>query len=341
MEPRLENAGARRILITHRPFPETVDLLRSCGEVIYPEGRNAFNRDQVLHYAADAEAMLAFMPDTVDVAFLRGCPRLRIIACALKGYDNFDAKACAEHGVWLTIVPDLLTVPTAELTVGLAIALARQFRAGDAHVRSAAFRGWEPRFYGSGLDGSTVGIVGMGHIGRAVAARLAGFGCSLAYTDRQRLSDADESALNVVWLPAEQLLATSDFLVLAVALTAQTRHLIDAAALARVRPGTLLINPCRGSVVDEQAVLQALRQGRLAGYAADVFAMEDWALHERPRHIPQGLLDHPNTLFTPHIGSAVTEIRRRIEKRAAENIRQALSGKRPPDAVNEVLGDKI
>ncbi len=335
-----ENAGARRILITHRPFPDTVDSLSSYGEVIHPAGRNAFSRDQLLHYAADAEAMMAFMPDSVDAAFLRSCPRLRIIACALKGYDNFDAKACAEHGVWLTIVPDLLTVPTAELTVGLAIALARQFRAADAHVCSGSFRGWEPRFYGTGLDGSTVGIVGMGSIGRAIAARLAGFGCRLAYNDRQRLSDADESALNIVWLPAEQLLADSDFLVLAVALTAQTRHLIDAAALARMRPGALLINPCRGSVVDEQAVLEALRHGRLAGYAADVFEMEDWALPGRPRRIPQGLLDHPHTLFTPHIGSAVTEARRRIEQRAAENIRQVLSGKRPPDAVNEVAGGK-
>jgi len=282
---------------------------------------------------------MAFMPDTVDEAFLRACPRLRIIACALKGYDNFDAKACAEHGVWLTIVPDLLTVPTAELTVGLVIALARHVLSGDIHVRSGSFRGWEPRFYGAGLDSSTVGIVGMGAIGQAVAARLAGFGCRLIYTDRQRLNDADERALNISWLPAEQLLADSDFLVLAVPLTALTRHMMDATALGRMRPGAFLVNPCRGSVVDEQAVLDALRSGRLAGYAADVFEMEDWALPDRPRHITQELIEHPNTLFTPHIGSAVTCIRRRIEQRAAENIRQALSGMRPPDAVNDVVGD--
>ncbi len=332
-----ETNGSRHILITHRPFPDTVDSLSECGEVIHPV-RNCFTREEVLRYAADSEAVMAFMPDTVDADFLRACPRLRIIACALKGYDNFDAAACAEHGVWLTVVPDLLTVPTAELTVGLAIALARHVRAGDAHVRSGAFRGWEPRFYGSGVDGSTVGILGMGAVGRAVAARLAGFGCRLVYTDRQRLNDADERGLDLFWLPSEQLLATSDFLVLAVALTAQTRHTIDAAALACMRSGAFLVNPCRGSVVDEQAVLDALLSGRLAGYAADVFEMEDWALPDRPRRIPQGLIEHPNTLFTPHIGSAVTDVRRRIEQRAAENIRQALSGKRPPDAVNEVMG---
>ncbi len=332
-----ETNGARRILITHRPFPETVDSLRTYGKVIHPN-RDCFSTDELLRYAAESDAVMAFMPDTVDAAFLRACPRLRIVACALKGYDNFDAAACADQGVWLTIVPDLLTVPTAELTVGLAIALARQVRAGDAHVRSGAFRGWEPRFYGSGIDGSTVGFFGMGAVGRAVAERLAGFGCRLVYTDRQRLNETEERDLNLSWRAAEQLLATSDFLVLAVALTAQTRRIIDAAALACMRPGAFLINPCRGSVVDEQAVLDALLSGRLGGYAADVFEMEDWALPDRPRRIPQGLMDHPNTLFTPHIGSAVTEVRRRIEQRAAENIRLALSGKRPTDAVNEVRG---
>ena len=333
----LKKPDASRILITHRSFPDTIESLRSYGEVIQPV-QDCFSREEVLGYAADSEAMMAFMPDTVDANFLQACPRLRIIACALKGYDNFDVTACTERGVWLTIVPDLLTVPTAELTVGLIIGLSRHVRAGDAHVRSGAFHGWEPRFYGAGIDGSTVGIYGMGAIGRALAVRLAGFGCRLVYTDLERLNAAEERALNISWLPAEELLATSDFLLLAVVLSPQTRHIIDSAALACMRPGAFLVNPCRGSVVDEQAVLDALRNGRLGGYAADVFEMEDWALPDRPRRIPQGLMEHPNTLFTPHIGSAVIDIRRRIEQRAAENIRQALSGKRPPDAINEVTG---
>ncbi len=328
--------GNSRILITHRAFPETVDSLRTCGEVVHPDG-DSFSRDEVRRRAADCEAMMTFMPDVVDEAFLRGCPHLRIVACALKGYDNFDAEACTRQGVWLTIVPNLLTIPTAELTVGLAIALARHVRTGDAHVRSGAFRGWEPHFYGTGLAGSNVGIAGMGAIGRTMATRLAGFGCRLFYTDRQRMSYSDEQALGISWLTLEELLSNSDFLVLAVPLNGQTRHMINAAALDRMRPGAFLINPCRGSVVDEQAVLEALNRGRLGGYAANVFEMEDWVLPDHPSGIPQGLLEHPNTLFTPHIGSAVTETRRRIELAAAENIRQALSGKRPPDAVNDML----
>lgn len=332
-----DTLGARRILITHRPFPETAEGLEAYGEVIYPRDIR-FAREELLAHAAEADAMMVFMPDSVDEGFLRRCPRLRVIACALKGYDNFDADACARHGIWLTNVPDLLTVPTAELTVGMMIALARNFRAGDALIRGGAYQGWEPRFYGHGLDGSTVGIYGMGSIGQAVAARLAGFGCALAYTDQRRLGNAKEHALNLAWMPADELFASSDFLVLAVALTPESRHLINSQALSRIRPGAFLINPCRGSVVDESAVLAALVCGRLSGYAADVFEMEDWALPDRPRRIPQGLLDHPNTVFTPHLGSAVAEVRRRIEARAAENIRQALSGRRPQDAVKEIPG---
>lgn len=330
------NAAPRRILITHRPFPETVESLREYGEVVHPDG-NSFSRDELIRYAADSVAIMAFMPDLVDDAFLTACPHLRVVGCALKGYDNFDVNACTEHGVWLTIVPDLLTVPTAELTIGLMIGLTRHIPAGDAHVRSGNFRGWEPRFYGSGLEGSTVGIAGMGAIGRALAVRLAAFGCTVFYHDLKKLSDVDELALKISWLSMEQLLARSDFLVLALPLTEQTRHTIDEAALDRMRPGAFLINPSRGSVVDEQAVCRALRSGRLSGYAADVFEFEDWVLPDRPRCIPPELLEHPNTLFTPHIGSAVSDIRRQIEQQAAENIRQALSGRRPQDAVNELM----
>lgn len=325
-----------RILVTHRAFPETIADLQSVGEVIHPGERDAFGRDEVLQHAARADAMLAFMPDMVDEAFLRVAPRLQVIAGALKGCDNFDAEACTHRGVWLTIVPDLLTVPTAELTVGLLIGLARHIRAADAHVRSGRFTGWEPRFYGGGLAESTVGIVGMGAIGRAIAARLKAFGCTLLYTDRQRIAPEQESALAVGATSMERLLAASDFVILAVALTPQTHHLMDGQALSLMRPDAFLVNPCRGSVVDEAAVLEALRAQRLAGYAADVFEMEDWALPERPRTIAAGLLEHPHTLFTPHLGSAVAQVRRRIERRAAESIRQVLAGERPRDAVNEV-----
>ena len=199
---------------------------------------------------------MAFMPDRVDETFLAACPRLKVVGAALKGFDNFDVDACTRRGVWLTFVPDLLTVPTAELTLGLTIALMRNVREADAFVRSGEFSGWQPRFYGTGIEGSTVGIVGMGAIGRAVASRLHGWGAKLIYAER------------------------------------------------------------------------------LAGYAADVFEMEDWARGDRPRSIAPELRDHPNTVFTAHIGSAVRQVRQAIEMRAAHNILMALAGDVPTDAAN-------
>jgi len=330
--PASHRDGAR-IVVTHRPFPETIDLLRTAGTVIAPKNAEAFTPSERRRYAAAADALLAFMPDRVDDRLLAACPRLRIVAGALKGYDNFDARACARRGVWLTIVPDDLTVPTAELTIGLMIALARHFRAGDAHVRSKAFRGWRPQFYGKGLAGSQIGLVGLGAIGRALAERLRGFGADVSYGDQRPAGAATERRLGLTRRPLGALLARSDFVVLGLPLTTSTLGLIDERALRRMKLGAYLVNPARGSIVDEAAVLRALDSGRLAGYAADVFAFEDLARADRPRRIPPRLLAHPRTLFTPHLGSAVVEMRRRIELCAARNVVDALMGRRPHDAV--------
>jgi phosphonate dehydrogenase len=129
---------------------------------------------------------MAFMPDRIGEEFLADCPNLKIVGAALKGYDNFDVDACTRHGVWLSFVPDLLTVPTAELTIGLTVSLTRQVKAADEFVRSGEFRGWQPKFYGLGIEGATIGIVGMGAIGKAIAARLQGWGANLLYSQRWR-----------------------------------------------------------------------------------------------------------------------------------------------------------
>ena len=209
--------------------------------------------------------------------FLKACPRLKVIACALKGFDNFDVEACTDAGVWVTIAPDLLTNPTAELAVGLTIALARRLRDGDTLMRSGTFKGWRPVLYGKGLDQSVVGIVGMGAVGRAIAARLAGFGCRILGVDPGRDMPDGVTAADL-----DVALTASDYLILAVPLTPATFHLIGREALKRMKPGALLINIGRGSVVDEAAVADALEAGALGGYAADVYEMEDWALAEPP-----------------------------------------------------------
>jgi phosphonate dehydrogenase len=313
---------------------EVLDRLGAQCEVITNQSSETLAPEEVLRRVSEADAMMAFMPDRVTSEFLMACPDLKVVGAALKGYDNFDVAACTARGVWLSFVPDLLTVPTAELAIGLTIGLTRKLIQADAKVRSGTFCGWRPELYGLGIADSTIGIVGMGAIGQAIAERLNGWGATLLYTDQAPAPEA-EARLGMAWCSLNALLAEADIVILALPLTLDTLHVINEKTLKLIKGGTFLINPCRGSIVHEEAVLTALMDGRLGGYAADVFEMEDWARDDRPREITRGLLDHPNTMFSPHLGSAVQKVRLAIEQRAAENILQALSGKRPMDAVND------
>jgi phosphonate dehydrogenase len=324
-----------KAVVSHWVHPEIIEFLSGTCQVVANESHETLSRDEVLRRAQDAQAFMAFMPDCVDAGFLDACPRLRVVGGALKGYDNLDAAACEKRGVWLTIVPDLLTIPTAELTHGLMIALARNMLPSDRYLRSGRFRGWEPRFYGRGIDGSTVGIVGMGAVGKALAKRLIGYDADVVYYDRKPLNADQEEALRVRPVELQELLAVSDFVVSILPLNQTTVHLIDRDAIADMKPGSYLINTGRGSTVDEVAVAQALETGHLKGYAADVFEFEDWARGDRPREIPDALLRQTDrTCLTTHIGSAVERVRFEIAMEAAVNIVQALHGERPQGAVN-------
>lgn len=254
-----------KIVITHKIHDSVLDELAQDCELVTNQSGATLPQEEVAARVADADAMMAFMPDRVGVEFLQGCPRLKVIGAALKGYDNFDVDACTRHGVWLTFVPDLLTVPTAELAVGLTISLTRQVKAADHFVRSGEFTGWTPRFYGQGIEGSRIGIVGMGAIGQAVAQRLNGWGADLIYSQPERLPVQHEQALGLSHTPLKMLLAQSDIVILALALNEQTLHTINRETLTGMKPGAFLINPCRGSVVDEGSVLQALQSGQLGG----------------------------------------------------------------------------
>ncbi|MFA6569121.1 MAG: phosphonate dehydrogenase [Victivallales bacterium] len=325
-----------RIVITHWVHPEVIEFLGQKFEIIHNAVRETLPREEILERARDAHAIMVFMPDIVDEDFLSRCPKLKIIACALKGYDNFDVAACTRRGVWVTIVPDLLTTPMAEFTIGLLISLTRRMLEGDSFIRSGKFNGWRPELYGTGLSGRTLGIIGMGAVGQAIARRLTGYGMKVIYSDPLPLAKEKEQACELTRVPFRDLLACSDFVVPLVPLKLETMHLINATAISRMKPGSFLINACRGSVVDEQAVADALASGHLAGYAADVFEMEDWARTNRPRSIPQELLDNAKqTFFTPHLGSAVDDVRRDVAMEAAHSILQAFNCKTPQGAINQ------
>ncbi len=325
------------VVITHRVHQEVKDLLGRTCTLIVNDGVESWPLEALLQHSAQADALMAFMPDSVDDDFLSRCPRLKIIAAALKGYDNFDVDACTRRGVWFSVVPDLLSIPTAELALGLMLGITRNIAAGDRLVRNSKFQGWRAVLYGSGLNGQTIGIVGMGKLGRTLARMLAGFNVNVLYSDSAALAPAEERLLGVKKFALSELLGQSDVVVVLLPLNPSTLKLIGSSAIEQMKPGSYLVNVGRGSVVDENAVANALDNGHLAGYAADVFEMEDWARPDRPREISPRLLKHADrTLFTPHLGSAVDRVRLEIELAAARNILHALRGERPPDAVNDL-----
>jgi len=322
-----------RVLVTHWVHAPVLAYLQERCDVVANTTPETWPRERVLELASDCDAMMAFMPDAVSAGFLEHCPRLKVIAAALKGPDNFDIEACTRRNVWFTLVPDLLTVPTAELAVGLMLGITRRVLEGDDYVRSGQFRGWRPALYGAGLTNRTLGIIGMGAVGRTVVRRLGGFDMHFVYSD---LHPAPTDDLPAKHMALQALLAASDIVLPLTHLARETYHLIGAAAIARMKKGAYLINVGRGSLVDESAVAAALAADHLAGYAADVFEMEDWALESRPRELPPALLaDRRRTLFTPHLGSAVDDVRLAIAMDAARNIIEALDGHRPHGAVNE------
>jgi len=323
-----------RVVITHRVHPQVIEVLEGSFEVVANQMIETLSREEVMRRAAKARAIIAFMPDRIDEEFLRECPDLKIVAAALKGYDNIDVEACTRRGVLLTVCEDLLTVPTAELAMGLLIGVARRILEGDRRIRKGGYAGRRPALYGKSLTGSTVGIIGMGKIGRALARRLRSFDAEVIYADPRRMDVDEERTLWARRGSLEELLAKSDFVVLLVHLKEDTLHLIDAKALCKMKPGACLVNVGRGSIVDEQVAAQALSSAHLAAYAADVFEMEDWAREDRPRQIPAELLEHPRTLFTPHLGSAIEKVRLEIELEAARNVMQELEDEVPEGAVN-------
>lgn len=327
--------GQPVVVLTNATFPETRAMFDGIARVIANDGTEPWSPDALRQHCREASGMMAFMPDRIDGAFLDGCPKLKVVGAALKGFDNIDVEAATARGIWVTICLDLLTIPTAELAIGLMLALGRNMVAGDREIRQSGFRGWRPRYYGVGLEGAVVGIVGFGKVGQAIAGRLTGFGCRIMAHDTACQLIPPQLAGHVELAELHALLRISDFVVLTLPLLASTLHIIDAKAIAAMRPGALLINPARGSLVDEAAVAAALASGHLRGYAADVFECEDWARPDRPAAVDERLLA-PNacTVLTPHIGSAVVDVRREIEASAARSIIEALQGATPSSAIN-------
>jgi glyoxylate reductase len=297
---------------------EAARLLARVGEVRGPaEWERALG---------DAAALIPLLTVRVDEALLRRAPRLRVVACATVGYEHVDVAACRARGIEVTHTPDVLTDATADLTWALILATVRRLPQAERSLRAGEFHGWG--FWdhlGGDLRGRTLGVFGMGRIGQAVARRAAAFGMSVRYHGRRRLREAEERALGATWAGWEELLETSDVLTLHAPLTPETRHVVDAAALARMRPESFLINTARGPLVDEAALVGALREGRLAGAGLDVY--------ENEPDLAPGLLELDHVVLLPHIGSATRGTRTAMATLAARNAYAVLSGEPAPNPV--------
>ena len=324
-----------KILVTNRCFPETFALLSQHADVTMNNEIEPWPYREVLQRCADANAIMAFMTDKIDAEFIAGCPSLRVIGAALKGYDNIDVEAATHAGIWVTIVPDLLTAPTAELAIGLLLSLSRKIPQADQQIRIDGFNGWRPTLYGRGLAGETVGIVGFGCVGQAIAERLAGFSCEILAYDSNKATNALADRSSVRMTDLTEVVTRSAYVILALPLLPSTQGLFGDELISLMQRGSFLINPARGSLVNEAAVASAIARGQLAGYAADVFECEDWARGDRPMAIyPLLRADTKRTVLTPHLGSAVETVRRNIELSAAKSILQALTGEVPELAIN-------
>jgi len=308
-----------RVFITRRLALDPASVLGPGIEIDQFDSEEPLPRGELLKRVAEASALLPILGDRVDRELLDAAPRLRIVANHAVGYDNVDVQACTERGIWVTNTPGVLTESTADLAFTLLLTLARRIREGERLVREGKWRGWAPtQLLGMELRGKTLGIVGYGRIGQAVARRAEGFGMRVIFSDVQGGVAIDE------------LLANADIISIHAPLMPETQHLIGAAELLRMKKGTLLINSARGPIVDEAALAAALQAGHLGGAALDVYENE-------PRVHP-GLIGRDDVVLLPHLGSATRETRQAMGRLALTDVELVLRGERPAHPVNEVAG---
>ncbi|GHV37177.1 D-glycerate dehydrogenase [Synergistales bacterium] len=304
-----------------------LEVLR--GRVDYKtwDGEGAPNRDDLLRDLKDVEGLLSGLPVRVDSELLEAAPKLKVVSNYAVGYDNIDVKAATARGVLVTNTPDVLTPATADLTFALILASARRLIEANAFLRSGDWKVWAPELLvGREVSGGTLGVIGMGKIGQAVARRAKGFDMKIIYFDANRSSDAEQT-LGAKYVTKEELLRESDFITLHCVLNDETRNIIDESALRTMKKTAILINAARGPLVDQAALYKACSAGWIWGAGLDVFVKE-------PVPLDEPLLTLPNVTTVPHIGSASRVARDGMARVSASNLLAGVSGKRPPNLVN-------
>ncbi len=286
-----------------------------------------FSRTEFEEAIKETDAVLSMLNDRIDADLLDLAPNLKIVANLAAGTDNVDHEACNKRGIAVTNTPGVLTEATADLAIALLLAASRHLVRADQYLREGKFNGWDPLlFTGAALNGKTLGIVGMGRIGQAVAKRARGFGLKIVYHNRNKLPEEITSQLEAEYLSLDDLVKSSDFISLHLPYNREVHHLIDNRRLGMMKTDAYLINTARGAHIDEKSLVEHLKAGNIAGAALDVFEHE-------PQTAP-GLTDLDNVTLLPHIGSATMEARSEMARMAAESIAAVLNGKMPNNILN-------
>lgn len=316
-----------RILVTREVFDEVLDFLSASLDVESNQSDVPLAPEVLRARLADKDGVMCALTDRIDEALLAGCPRLSAVCNIAVGYNNIDVAACSRRGVRVTNTPGVLDETTADLVWALMLATARRLTEAETYLRNGEWQGWYlKQLLGTDVHHATLGIVGMGRIGQVIARRALGFEMKVLYHNRRRLDAETETRLNASPASLDELLAQSDFVVLQVPYSPATHHMIGASELAKMKRTGILINAARGGVVDDAALVAALRDGTIAAAGIDVFENE-------PRFHP-GFLCLKNVVLAPHIGSSTRVTRLAMAMTAARNLVAALTGSIPPNLVN-------
>lgn len=317
-----------KVLVTRRVPRECLSLLKKHFEVEHFDEPTAMPRKALLKGVKDKDGLLCLLTDKIDPELLAAAPRLKAVSTLSVGYDHIDVPACKKRGIAVSNTPGVLTESTADFTWALLMAAARRVVEGDAFMRAGKYKGWDPlMLLGTDVHGRTLGIVGFGRIGHAVARRAAGFSMRVLYYDTRRAAPELEAELHASFVPLDELLRESDFVSIHTVLDAGTRHLIDARAFGLMKRSAYLINAARGPIVDEKALVRALKAGRIRGAGLDVYERE-------PKTAP-GLASCRAAVLAPHLASATLDTRSKMGVMAASGLVDALvCGKRSPYAVD-------
>lgn len=322
-----------KILVTREVFDETLAYLAQHCEVDANQEDKPYDAAALAQRLADKDGVMCCLTDRIDAALIAASPRLRAVANIAVGYNNIDVAACTARGVMATNTPGVLDDSTADLAWALMLATARRITEVESYIRAGEWTGWRlKQWLGVDVHHATLGIIGMGRIGQAIARRAAGFDMKVIYANRKRVAPEIEQRLNAEYAGRDELLARADFVVLQVPYSAETHHLIGAAELKKMKSTAILINSTRGGVVDDAALIAALKDGTIRGAGLDVFENE-------PRLNP-GFLALKNVVLAPHIGSSTEATRRAMAMTAARNLVAALTGDVPPNLLNPEANQK-